>query len=74
MTSLENLIGLMVVVLTAAFMIVFAFQDRKQRLPFRRIAALERLDKEVGLSVEDGSRIHVSFGGVNSLDTMPPVS
>jgi hypothetical protein len=62
MTSLENLIGLMVVVLTAAFTIVFAMQDRKQRLPFRRIAALEKLDKAVGISVEDGRRIHVSFG------------
>lgn len=62
MTSLENLIGLMVVVLTAGFMIVFAFQDRKQRLPFRRIAAIERLDKEVSISVEDGRRVHLSFG------------
>jgi hypothetical protein len=62
MTSLENLIGLMVVVLTAAFMIVFALQDRKQNLPLRPIPALEKLDKAVGISVEDGRRLHVSFG------------
>jgi hypothetical protein len=62
MTSLENLIGLVVVVLTAAFMVVFALQDRKHSLPFRRIPALEKLDKAVGVSVEDGRRLHVSFG------------
>jgi hypothetical protein len=62
MISLENIIGLMVVVLTAAFMIVFALQDRKHRLALRRIKAIERLDDEVGLSVEDGRRLHVSFG------------
>jgi hypothetical protein len=62
MTSLENLIGLMVVVLTAAFIIVFALQDRKHQLPFRRILALEKLDKAIGISVEDGRRMHVSFG------------
>ncbi|MEI8131777.1 MAG: DUF6754 domain-containing protein [Leptolinea sp.] len=62
MTSLENLIGLMVVFLTAAFMIVFAMQDRKHNLAFRCIPALEKLDRAVGIAVEDGRRLHISFG------------
>ncbi len=62
MTSLDSLIGLVIIGLTTAFMLVFTLQDRKSRLPLRRILAMERLARAIGLSVEDGRRIHVTFG------------
>ncbi len=65
MTSLDSLIGLVIIGLTTAFMLVFTLQDRKSRLPLRRILAMERLARAIGLSVEDGRRIHVTFGRGN---------
>jgi len=62
MISLENLIGLMLVVLTAGFLMVFSLQNRRQALPIRNIQALKKIVKSIGTSVEDGRRIHFSFG------------
>jgi hypothetical protein len=60
--SIENMIGLVVVVLTAGFLVIFALYDRKRRLQFRQIRALEKMDRAIGLSVENGTRLHVSLG------------
>jgi len=69
MLSLDSLIGLVIIVLTASFMLVFALQGRRSPLPLRHIAAMDHLARAVGLSVEDGRRIHVSFGRGNFLDS-----
>jgi len=69
MTSYENLIGMIFIVLTAAFILVFTLQNRRSRLPLRHIAAMERLARSIGQSVEDGRRIHLSFGRGNFLDS-----
>lgn len=69
MASLDNLIGLAFIGLTIAFMLVFALQDRRSKLPLRRIAAMERLDRLTGLAVEDGRRVHISMGRGNFLDS-----
>lgn len=69
MISLDNLIGLVIIGLTAAFMLVFMLQDRRSRLPLRRIPAMEHLARAVGLAVEEGRRIHVTFGRGNFLDS-----
>lgn len=69
MAGYESLIGLMVIVLTTAFMLVFAMQNRRSRLPLRRIGAMEHLARAVGMAVEDGRRIHVTFGRGNFFDS-----
>jgi len=69
MTSIEGLIGLVVIGLAIAFMIVFSVQDRKSKIPLRRIPAMEHLSRMVGLAVEEGRRIHISFGRGNFLDS-----
>jgi hypothetical protein len=68
MTSLDSLIGLVIIGLTVAFMLVFMLQDRRSRLSLRQIPAMEHLIRAVGLAVEDGRRIHVTFGRGNFLD------
>lgn len=68
MSSLESLIGLVIIGLTAAFMLVFKLLDRRSKLPLRRIRAMEHLARATDLAVEDGRRIHVTFGRGNFLD------
>ncbi len=63
MISLMDIIGLAVILVAGTAMIAFRFQIEKNGQPeFRRMEALERLKKAIGLAVEDGSRIHVSIG------------
>ncbi len=69
MAGFEGLIGLMVIVLTTAFMLVFTLQDKRSRLPLRRMTAMEHLARAVGIAVEDGRRIHVTFGRGNFFDS-----
>ena len=65
----ENLVGVMVVGLTFAFMLVFALQDRRDRIALRRIRAMDRLEQDIGMAVENGRRVHVSLGRGQFLDS-----
>jgi hypothetical protein len=67
---IEQGIGLVVVVLCASLMGIFAYTRRKgsPRL-LRRIPAFQNLRRAVGLAVEDGKRLHVSLGNGGILET-----
>jgi hypothetical protein len=68
--SLWPIIGFILVLLTAAGMVLFSLKKMRTRFPpvFRKIPSITRLRKAIGLSVEDGSRIHVALGNANLTD------
>ena len=73
MITPENLVGLALVLLAAGLILAPVFfstvSGRKStRHGLRVIPALEALRKAVGLSVEDGRRLHVSLGSASILD------
>lgn len=57
-----GLIGFGFVVLSAILMASLAFLRRKSTPVFREIPAFARLQKAIGLAVEEGSRLHISLG------------
>jgi hypothetical protein len=59
---MTTLLGLALVILAAVLLAVFALIKRKSPPAFREIAALTRLRKAAGLTVEDGTRLHVTLG------------
>ncbi len=50
------------VILSAILMASLAFLRRKSTPVFREIPAFDRLQKAIGLAVEEGSRLHISLG------------
>lgn len=52
-------------ILAAILLLAFTFLRRKSPGSFRIIAAYERLNRAVGLAVEDGTRLHISLGRGN---------
>jgi hypothetical protein len=60
--------GLGLVLLTVVLMGVFAFVHRRSPPVWRAIPALTRLRHAVGLSVEDGTRLHFSLGYSSPLE------
>lgn len=58
-------IGLGVLIVTALLFLSITAWRRKASGGLRRIAAFERLNREVGLSVENGTRLHISLGRGN---------
>ncbi len=63
MIWLESLIGLVLVVLSAGLMVFYLLpRFRQARRVLRPIPALQRLRRAIGLSVEDGTRMHISIG------------
>lgn len=64
MTTPE-VIGLVVLIVTAFLFLAFTAWRRKVSGSFRRIDAFERLNREVDLSVENGTRLHISLGRGN---------
>lgn len=66
---IDSLLGVMVIVLTFAFMGVFSVQDRRARIALRRIRAMDRLEQDIGMTVENGRRVHVSLGRGQFLDS-----
>ncbi len=63
-----NLVGFIFVLLCALLMAVFGFARRKRpRVNLRNIIAFSRLQRAIGLAVEDGSRLHVALGSGNML-------
>ena len=51
--------------LAVVLFIVFLFVRRKTPAVFRRIEAFERLNRAVGIAVENGTRLHLSLGRGN---------
>lgn len=57
--------GLLLVLVSAGLMLGFAFLRRKAAPSLREIPAFERLQRAIGLAVEEGSRLHISLGRGN---------
>jgi hypothetical protein len=58
-------VALGALLLAAVLLPVFTFLRRKSPASFRHIDAYERLNRSVGLAVEDGTRLHISLGRGN---------
>lgn len=65
MLDLLDLVALGLIILAAILLLVFTFLRRKSSGLFRPIEAYERLNRSVGLAVENGTRLHVSLGRAN---------
>ncbi|RPJ26973.1 MAG: hypothetical protein EHM33_09695 [Chloroflexi bacterium] len=59
------MLALGLLILAAVLFLVFTFLRRKSPGSFRSIDAYERLNRSVGLAVEDGTRLHISLGRGN---------
>lgn len=59
------MIGLIIVIFAAVLLLAFSVWRRRTPGVFRRIAAFDRLNREVGLAVENGTRLHISLGRGN---------
>lgn len=59
------MLALVLVLITAVLLLVITYLRRKSPAVFRRIDAYERLNRMVGLSVENGTRLHISLGRGN---------
>jgi hypothetical protein len=62
-----DLLGFLLVLATAAGIVVYSSKQVRAKYPalFRKIPAISRLKRSVGLSVEDGSRVHVTLGSAD---------
>jgi hypothetical protein len=59
----QSLLGVAVILAAAGFITIFSLpRARKTRRAFRPIPAMQKLRRAIGLSVEEGARIHVSIG------------
>ena len=59
------MLALGIVIFSAILLIAFIYLRRKSPAIFRRIEAYERLNRLVGLAVENGTRLHISLGRGN---------
>jgi hypothetical protein len=59
------MIALGLLLLAALLLLLFTVLRRRSPATFRRIAAYDRLNREVGLAVENGTRLHISLGRGN---------
>lgn len=70
MIQLEGLLGLGLVLLSAALLFALSIPGRGSRQPrstLRPLPALQRLRRAIGLAVEEGKRLHISLGTANLL-------
>lgn len=70
---MSSLIGLILVLVAAGLLLGLAFIRRKSVPVFREIPAFTRLKRAIGISVEDGTRLHISLGrgGLQTPDGAP---
>jgi len=59
---LNNVIALLIVVVSVIMLFGFAFLARRSSFSFREINAFKFIRRSVSMVVEDGSRLHVSLG------------
>ena len=57
-----NIIGLVVVFVAAGLLLGLIFLRRRITPVFRPIPAFARLKRAIGISVEAGTRLHISLG------------
>lgn len=67
MNSLEMNIGLILLIIITFALFFFSIRQRRTgKTPsFRRIAAISKFKRSIGMSIEDGTRIHVSLGNAS---------
>jgi hypothetical protein len=70
---MNSIIGLVLVLVAAGLLLGLTFIRRKSAPVFREIPAYTRLKQAVGISVEDGTRLHISLGrgGLQTPDGAP---
>lgn len=70
MNNLELYLGLTIVVVFTTLIIIFSSKRIRVKYPpaFRKIEAINRLKRAIGMAVEDGSRLHVSLGSAQMTD------
>ncbi|MGD8403150.1 MAG: hypothetical protein PVJ21_05780 [Anaerolineales bacterium] len=70
---MSSVIGFILVLVAAGLLLGLAFLRRKSVPVFRVIPAFTRLKRAIGISVEDGTRLHISLGrgGLQTLDGAP---
>jgi len=59
------LLAFVLVIIAALLLLAITYLRRKAPAVLRRIEAFERLNRAVGLSVENGTRLHISLGRGN---------
>ena len=59
---MSGIIGLVLILVAAGLILGLRFIRRKSAPVFREIPAYTRLKRAIGISVEDGTRLHVSLG------------
>lgn len=62
------MIALIILVSSAVLLLVITIWKRRSPANLREIPAFKRLYRTLGLSVEDGTRLHISLGNGNLLD------
>jgi len=63
-----ELISLALIVLSAILLLAITLRMRKRPVNLREIPALARLQHTLGLSIEDGTRLHIALGHGGLLD------
>jgi len=63
------MIAFLVLAIAAVLLLVFLLLRRRTPAVLRRIEAFERLNRAVGLAVENGTRLHISIGRGNLFTT-----
>lgn len=59
---MTTVLGIVIVVLAAGLILGLTFIRHKSPPTFRNIPAFDRLKRSIGVSVEDGTRLHISLG------------
>lgn len=73
--SIEQMVGAGIILLACILALVFGLMQRRMAgLPLRALPALDNLRRSVGLTIEDGKRLHVSLGSSSILGSGAAVS
>lgn len=59
------MLGFVLAIFAAVLLLTLTYLRRKSPAIFRRIEAYERLNRAIGLAVENGTRLHISLGRGN---------
>lgn len=65
--NISTIIGFALLVIVAILFLAFTAWRRRTPASLRRIEAYDRLNRDVGLAVENGTRLHISIGRGNLL-------
>ncbi|MCC6298047.1 MAG: hypothetical protein IT314_02025 [Anaerolineales bacterium] len=63
--TISAIVGFMALLLIAVLFLAFTAWRKRTPASLRRIEAYDRLNREVGLAVENGTRLHISLGRGN---------